>query len=272
MNIRAGLSGFSLAFLTTVVGGAQVQNLPRATDVHGGFGLPDQSGRRLLLIPNLARPELLKTALCRGGRRVAVQFERRQVEGANNTGRQTSSDFDRLPGSAFTVLGNPVDPGVPCFLASEAMLAGSAVLSIAAPEGPGACLQRGRFATLRDRPVIHCWPIARMAPEKQVALLEFDRRGKDALASLVFVDGSRTMFADHPAEFRGAGLDLWRVDDGGALWPEGFRVVCALQRGGWYALGIAWQGAEGQSLSLWICEGSERFTEVIKDYWYQAPI
>jgi hypothetical protein len=65
---------------------------------------------------------------------------------------------------------------------------------------------------------------------------------------------------------------LWRVDDGGVLWPEGFTVVCALQRGGWYALGIAWQGAEGQSLSLWICEGSERFTEVIKDYWYQAPI
>jgi hypothetical protein len=203
MNIRAGLSGFCLSVLISVVGGAEVQDLPGATDGHGGFGLPDQRGSRLLLIPNLARPELLKAALCSGGRRVAVQFERRQVEGAND-GRQTWPNFDKLAGSVYMVPGNTVDPDAPCFLASEALLAGSAVLSIAAPEGSGACLQLGRFATLRDRPVVHCWPLARLAPEKQVALLEFERRGKDARASLAFVDGSRTMFADFPAEFRGA--------------------------------------------------------------------
>jgi hypothetical protein len=109
-----------------------------------------------------------------------------------------------------------------------------------------------------------------MAPEKEVALLEFDRREKDALASLVFVDGARTVFADYPAEFRGAGQDLWRVEDGGVLSPEGIGLVCALQRGGWYALGIAWSGAEGQSLSLWISEDGQRFTKVLNDYWYQA--
>ena len=49
------------------------------------------------------------------------------------------------------------------------------------------------------------------------------------------------------------------------------QIVCALQRGGWYALGTAWAGAEGRLLSLWISEGRERFTQVINDYWYQAP-
>lgn len=49
------------------------------------------------------------------------------------------------------------------------------------------------------------------------------------------------------------------------------KVVCALQRGGWYALGTAWQTAEGRLLSLWISDGSDRFTKVINDYWYQAP-
>jgi hypothetical protein len=29
---------------------------------------------------------------------------------------------------------------------------------------------------------------------------------------------------------------------------------------------------EGQSLSLRISDGSERFTEVINGYWYQAPM
>ena len=219
MTIRAGLSGFCLSFLISVVGGRQIQNL--------------------------AQPELLNVALCSGGRRFPVQFAHRQAEREGNNGRQTPYNFDNLAGSVFTILTGSVDPAATCFLASESLLARSTLLSIAAPEGSGACLQRGRFATLRDRPVIHCWPIARMAPEKQVALLEFDRRGKDALASLVFVDGTRTIFADYLAEFRGARQDLWKVDDGGVLSPEGFKIVCALQRGGWYALGVAWPGGEG---------------------------
>ena len=79
------------------------------------------------------------------------------------------------------------------------------------------------------------------------------------------------MFADDHAEFRGPGEDLWRVDDGGVLSPQGLKIVCALQRGGWYALGTAWAGAEGRVLSLWVSEGGERFTKVLSDYWYQAP-
>ena len=271
MTIRAAVFGVGLSLVLNIMGGGQIQDLPGATDSHGGFGLPDQGGRRLLVIPKLARPELLKTALCSGGRRVPIQFEHRQVQGANSDGRQTWRTFDTLAGSVFTVSGNTVDPDGACFLASEALLAGSAVLSIAAPEGSGACLEPGRFAALRERPVVHCWPLARLAPERQVALLEFERRGKDALASLVLVDGSRTMFADVHAEFRGAGEDLWRADDGGVLSPEGLTIVCALQREGWYALGTAWAAAEGRSLSLWISEGSDRFTKVINDYWYQAP-
>ncbi len=271
MTIRAALFGLGLSLLLNVASEAQVQDLPGATAGHGGFGLPDQRGRRLLVIPNLDRPELLKAALCGGGRRAPVQFERRQVEGANSDGRQTGSSFDKLAGSVFTVLGSTIDRDAPCFLASEALLAGNTVLSITAPDGSGACLQRGRFATLRDRPVVHCWPLARLDPEKQVALIEFERRGTDALASLVFIDGSRTMFADVHATFRGQGEDLWRVDDGGVLSPQGLTIVCALQRGDWYTLGTAWIGAEGRVLSMWVSEGGERFTKVLNDYWYQAP-
>jgi hypothetical protein len=270
MTIRTGLAGLSLSCLL-VTGGVQVRDLPAATDSYGGFALPDQRGGRLLQATALARPHLSRTALCVGGRPVAVQFDRRQTESAND-GRQTSRNFDKLAGSVYTVLGATVDPAAACFLPSEALLAGSVVLRIAPPDGPGACLQRERFVTLRERPVVHCWPLARLTPDKQVALLEFERRGKDALASIVVVDGSRTMFADVPAEFRGPRKDLWRVDDGGVLTADGLQIVCALQRGGWYALGTAWQGAEGRVLSLWISEGSDRFTKVVNDYWYQAPL
>ena len=272
MIIRTGLSGLCLCLLVGGAGGAQTLNPPSAGAALGAFALPDEGGTRLLLIPKLAQPELLKVALCSSGHRVPVQFERLQAgrEGAN--GRQTPYNFDNLDGSVFSILTGKVDPDGICFLASAPLLARTTVLSITAPVGAGACVDRNRFATLRDRPVTNCWPIARMAPGKQVALLQFARRGKDALASLVFVDGARTIFADYPAEFRGEGEDLWRADDGGVLSPMSFQIVCALQREGWYALGIAWSGPEGQSLSLWTSDGSERFTEVIKDYWYQAPI
>ena len=268
--MRTALVGVGLSLLGVVAGGTQTSAVPGATDSQGGFGLPDQRGRRVLVIPKLAQPELLKTALC-SGRRVPVQFDRRQVEGAND-GRQASRNFDSLAGNVYTLLGsNAVEPDTTCFLASDAVLAGSVVLNVAPPDGPGVCGQPGRFATLRDRPVVHCWPLARLGPAAHVALLEFERRGKDALASFVLVDGSRTVFADVPAEFRGPAESLWRVDDEGVLSPEGITIVCALQRGGWYALGTAWAGAEGRLLSLWISEGGDRFAKVINDYWYQAP-
>jgi len=176
-----------------------------------------------------------------------------------------------LRGNVFTVLAGNVDPDATCFLATESLLEGSDVLPIAAPAGSGACVRRSQLAEIRGRRVTRCWPIARMASGKEVVLVEFERRGKDALASLVVVDGTRTLFADYTAEFRGEGQDLWRVDDGGVLSPRGIEIVCVLQRGKWHALGIAWDGAEGRLLSLWISEGGDRFTKVINDYWYRAP-
>ena len=74
------LASLCLALVMSVAGGAQVDNVPSATERHGGFALQDQTGGRPLLIPNLAAPEGLKAALCTGGRRFPVRFARRQVE------------------------------------------------------------------------------------------------------------------------------------------------------------------------------------------------
>jgi len=260
--------------------GAQSQTLPGSTRQHGGFALPDPKGARLLLMPytdpkvadpiTFARPELLTTAICSGGRRVPVQFERRQTAGEYD-GRASSRNFDRLGGSVFRVLERTFDPEAPCFLAAESLLAGAAILSISAAPESSACLKPERFGTLRNRPVVKCWPIARVAVRQQVVLLEFERRGKDALAAFALIDGDRVVFADVPAEYQGPGESLWRVDDEGVLSPQGITIVCALQRDGWYALGTAWSGAEGLLLSLWVTDGSDRFTKVLNDYRYQAP-
>ena len=268
--LRASLATAALCLLT-VAGGTQAPDVPGATGRHGGFGLPDPRGARLLVIPNLSRPELLKVALCSRGRRLSIEFDRRQAARGNGDGRQTPSRFDELSGNVFTVLMGRIEADATCFLASETLLAGSTLLSFAAPAGSGACAQPGRFAALRGRPVIRCWPVARLSADGQIVLLEFERRGRDALASLVLVDGTRTIFADYPAEFRGTGQDLWRVDDAGVLFPEAIDIVCALQGRESYVLGVAWNGAEGKLLQLWTADGTDQFTKVINDYWYQAP-
>lgn len=274
MTTRTIASSFTLCLLTMVVGAAQVRHLPAAAEGYGAFGFSNSNGTRLLVAPELSRPEMLHTALCSDGRRLPVQFEGWQAEREGHNGRQTPYNFDKLAGNVFRVLDGQLDIDASCFVGSDALLAKSTVLHVTSPNGSGACtaVERRRFASLRGRPVLHCWPIARLAAGRQIALLEFARRGKDALASFVLLDGNRMVFADYPAEFRAEGEDLWRADDGGVLSPEGFRVVCVLQRGESYVLGIGWAGPEGESLSLWVSGASERFSEVINDYWYQSPV
>ena len=272
MTVRTALCALGLACVMGAPGGAQEPAPPAALDSHGGFALQDPTGGKLLLMPNLTRPERLKTALCSDGSHFAVQFASRQAALKGGNGRVTPKNFEHYAGSVFTVVTGKVDPAATCFLVSDTLLAGATMLNVAPPQGSGVCAQPARFAALRNRPVVHCWPNARLGTTAHVALVEFERRGKDALAALVLVDGARTVFLDFPAEFKGAGEDLWRVDDGGVFSPDGITIVCALQRRGGYVLGTSWAGAEGLLLQIWTSEGSDRFVRILSDYWYRAPV
>jgi hypothetical protein len=269
---RLVLTCLCLSLLLPLAGGAQVQDLPRATTDHGGFAFPDQSGARLLFLPTMDRADVLKTAVCTGGRRELVQFARHQTASGRGNGREGPANFDNLAGSVFEIPLGKVDPDATCFLASQSLLAGGALLELRKPQGVDACAQRDRLTALRNRRVVQCWPLAALERGQHLVLVEFERRGSEALASLVLVDGGRAIFADYPATFRGAGQDLWRVDDAGVLSPDGLTVVFVLQRDESYSLAIGWSGAEGRLLSLWISQGGDRFLQVIRDYWYRAPI
>ena len=74
------------------------------------------------------------------------------------------------------------------------------------------------------------------------------------------------------ATWRGEGKDLWRADDGGVLSAEDFHIVFLLQRGDVYMLGVNWSGGEGSSLAAFVSNADDKFLQVIKDYWYRAPI
>lgn len=260
--------------LILLSGGMRAQELPQATAQHGAFALPDPAGARLLAVSSLPKPESLHTALCTGGQRFSVRFERKQAENKDNNGRRTSYNFDKLAGTVFAVLQGKIAAGATCFLASDGLLSTATVLQAEPPAKSSECGAeiRERLAGSRSRSVAHCWPVASLPADRRLALVEFARQDKDALASVVLMDRDRVVFFDYHAVFRGEGADLWRVNDGGVLSTEGFEVVFLVQRGAFYTLGVNWRGTEGASLAVFVSNASDRFTQVIGDYWYEAPV
>jgi hypothetical protein len=264
----------AVCLIIVLSGAIRGQQFPPATEQHGAFALPDPSGVRLLANPALPHPESFHTALCSGARRFSVRFERRQTENKDNNGRRTSYNFDKLEGGVFAVLQGKIDVGAACFLASDALLSSATAITAEAPAKSAECGTdvRERLDALRSRNVVNCWPVAALPAGKRLVLAEFVRRDKDALASLVLMDGNRAVFADYQAVFRGEGQDLWRADDGGVLSAEGLDAVFLLQRGPAYTLGVNWRGTEGASLAVFVSKAGDRFTQAIADYWYEAPL
>jgi hypothetical protein len=252
------------------------QETPSATIEHGAFAFPDLSGTRLLTVSDLPQPAVFETALCSDGRRYPVRFERRQTERKGYNGRQTPHNFDNLAGSVFTVLQGKIDYefGTSCFLASQRLLSSATLLPVERLAEPGECGRelRRQLASSRNRQVVNCWLIGRAPSDRRLVLAEFARQGKDALATLALIDRGRIIFDDFTSVFRGKGKDLWRVDDGGVLSPKGWRVVFLLQQGAFYTLGVSIGGSEGADLTVSVSNGVDRFTLVISDHWYQAPI
>jgi hypothetical protein len=128
------------------------------------------------------------------------------------------------------------------------------------------------LARLRNRAVVHCWALSDMGADQEVGLVEFARHGPDALASLVLVGPGVAVFEDFPAQSRGDGEDLWRVDDEGQMSADGFEVLFALRTPKTYFLAVSWASTEGASLVLLTWSGGQQFIQCAGGYRYAAPL
>ena len=238
------------------------------------FAFPNEQGSELLATGEIATPQALRVAICSDGRQVPVQFDRRQSEGRNSTGRQTPRNFADTAGYVFRVVTGTIGADASCLIADETFLAGAMPVTIARPPETARCSKAmyPDFQADKGRPVVGCWPIAGPSAGIQIAVVEFTRRLNQALAALVVVEGDRRMYIDYPADFRGPGSDLWRADDGGEIHAEGFCVMFLLKRGSTYLLALDWKGAEGSALSLHTADGAGQFKELISESWYRAPM
>jgi hypothetical protein len=247
--------------------------MPAALLVAVAFAFPNEQGTQLLTTGEIATPQALRVAICSDGRQVPIQFDRRQSESRNSTGRQTPQNFPNTAGYVFRTVGGTIPPDASCLVADEAFLADAMSVPIARPSETARCAKAmyPDFQADKGRPVVGCWPIG-SSGSIQVAIIEFTRRLNQALAALVVVDGDRRIYIDYPADFRGPGSDLWRADDGGEIHPEGFGVVFLLKRGSTYLLALDWKGAEGSALSLNTSDEAGQFKELFSESWYRPPM
>jgi hypothetical protein len=253
--------------------GGCAQELPRSSAEYGAFALPDQTGARLIATAGMPHASDVRKAFCTDGRSVRVRFDHRQVERKGNSGRQAPSEFDKLAGDVFLVAGARVAVEASCFLVGNGWLTGATSLPLRASGDRAGCGDgvEARLAKAKGRAVTRCFALKRLGKAGQIVLAEFARAGTSALASTVVIDGERLYFGDYPAQFRGAGRDLWRVDDGGELSADGFEIIFVAQRGARQAVGVSWAGTEGRALALFTSASGNGLNRVLADYWYQMP-
>jgi hypothetical protein len=127
-----------------LAGGLRAQSLPNATLQHGAYAFPDTGGTRLLATADVPQPARLHTALCSGGRRLTVRFERQQAARPDNNGRQSPYSFDKVAGSVFTITQGTIDRDATCFLASDSLVASATLLPVERPGMPTDCSQAAR--------------------------------------------------------------------------------------------------------------------------------
>jgi hypothetical protein len=273
-------------------GGAE---LPRATTALGGFAFPDLAGSRLMLLGEVGRsfpdnppfPEMLsaagtiRTAYCAGGVSHPIAFEAPQKADGKGNGRQHAYQFEHLDGLVFKVNDAARLPEHDaCFLASDAFARSLTLVPVVSltrkswpPETPACSASlTSEIASRRKRAVAHCWAIAESPARTslQVALVEFARQGKDALACLVVVDGGTTVFADQQGDASRTD-SVWRVSDGGVLHPEAFTVIFLGRRAGRLVLAVHWQAEEGSVLKLFESDG-DTFRQLLLESWYQMAV
>jgi hypothetical protein len=283
---RGGRS-YNDVLTTSLLVSVLLMSAPAASDRYGAFAFPNPAGTELLVHHNLPHPERLHTALCDGARKIAVRFVRRQTTRQPDGTREWPDDFSQLEGTVFQVLNQRLGPKSTCFIAEDALLTGAELLRVEASAKPPNCTpdDQRRAATVRTRAIKSCWKLAVVPTQGFVAAVEYERAGRDALASVMMVSNDsgrassrggaggrgRIMSMDFPAEFTAEGDDLWRVEDEGHLYPERFLVPFLLRKGNALVVPLAWGGAEGVNLHLYVAESTAPAGQVISDYWYRAP-
>ena len=234
------------------------------------FGFFDRGGNRLLSLgPTDAvfgwtEPQVVFAT----NQQRAALYDMLQQKSPGSSNRHTAGNFDRLSGHRLTIAGTgPANQSA--LLVSNAFFADRRLPELAEPTAGADDNDRRRMETLRQRPLQQIWPLLQTANGVRLHLVLFQPIGDQVLASLALVLPDRILWRDFPASYNP--ISTWRVDDGGRIEPQQFRILYLGQKQQQWEIAYEFIGAEGSNLEF-IREKQHQFESVSRASRYMAPL
>lgn len=236
------------------------------------FGFFDRDGNRLITLGpisanfELQQPQLIVTS----NQLLTATYTKTQQKSATSTNRHTAVNFDRLAGHILAV--NSPGPANQSALLVEAAFLNDRLLPPLGKENGSSAItdeNRQRIIELRQRAVASSWPLLQTEDGTQLQLVLFEQLGDQALASLVLFRPDRILCRDFLATY--SPISTWRVDDGGSIGPQQFRILYLASHQGLWEFAYEFSGAEGITLEF-VRENQGALTTVTRASRYMAPL
>jgi hypothetical protein len=256
-----------LLFTVAVSGDPEIQVPP---DVF--FGFTDAEGA-LILVPDIdstATPDELLVVSPAGALPEAGFVEFREQEPGSSS-RRTARNFDNLAGALYSLRDTVLTGDLTFVIAAAGFLEERILLPVTGlPADPPGGDFVTRVETERNLPVAEAWQLASIDTGIPVVLVRFEPGDSISLASIVADCDNGLIFADIEGTPMND-ISVWRVDDGGVLYPGGFSVIAAFRTQSGLEIAVTWGAFEGELSSLLRQSGSE-FVKVLSGYRYWAPM
>jgi uncharacterized protein (TIGR02145 family) len=183
-----------------------------------------------------------------GGIVTEIKFSGMQEETENGNGRDTEYNFNNLGGSIFEKTKGELISDNTYFLTKKPFEQSIIpLIPIQENESVDASTVK-RIEKQKNRKIASSDLLAKTAAGAKICVFVFERKNDDMLASLVYIDGDKTIYRDYPAEYNE--VSTWRVDDNGDF--GGLHPLFLTRTDKGLIMGTTWAAFESEGAHIYV--------------------
>ena len=213
------------------------------------FGFADESGKRLITIPNengdkLADPGTFDLALGNNGQMLDIRFAKRQEANSLDNYRQSMYNFDNMAGYIYEVIEGDFIPNKAYLLTKASVVDNSTLIGLKPAKAAEADTDTiKKVEAIKSRKITKSSLLSETIDNAKICIFVFERQADDMLASIAYIKDDKVVFKDYPAKYDE--MSTWRVDSGDE--PGLFEVLFLADSDEGLLLGLTWAAPEGEN-------------------------
>ena len=213
------------------------------------FGFADESGKRLITIPNengdkLSDPETFDLALGNNGQMLDIRFAERQEANSLDNYRQSMYNFDNMAGYIYEVIEGEFIPNKAYLLTKASVVDNSTLIGLKPAKAAEADTDTiKKVEAIKSRKITKSSLLSETIDNAKICIFVFERQADDMLASIAYIKDDKVVFKDYPAKYDE--MSTWRVDAGDE--PGLFEVLFLADSDEGLLLGLTWAAPEGEN-------------------------